>query len=367
MQSWPARQFKNGGFYVPDTFSRDAVTEPATVQRFQEFNLRIARENYYSCDGPLHPLDIVAVGYGLVRHGLSWYSAVHLLRQLALERIDVRHKAARPVMQVLPCFDLFWELHRRVRPQLSIFFTKHVAAMMHRYWGDAMPGYEVVNPRYKSDPIFATFIWRAMDAVDRHLGAICTHMTRRPSATLLVASSMGQHAVFDSRSPRRFVLENPQALAHALALGSTQPGAAMYPMSSLALLEGQCAEEAAAAIGSVTVKDGSPLFRDVTASGSTVQFGVAFELDVAANNGAVRMVPLGSTTPLTAPMRSIGMTVRGRLGGSNTAQHVPEGIAIGTSPRESRSHTEDGSLLTTVADRSTFWTWPPPFWPTCSA
>src|ERR1700722_15149111 len=28
LQSWPARSFKNGGFYVPDTFSRDAVTDP---------------------------------------------------------------------------------------------------------------------------------------------------------------------------------------------------------------------------------------------------------------------------------------------------------------------------------------------------
>ena len=52
MQSWPARTFKNGGFYVPDGFSRDAVTEPPTMERFQDFNLRMTRESYYSSDGP---------------------------------------------------------------------------------------------------------------------------------------------------------------------------------------------------------------------------------------------------------------------------------------------------------------------------
>ena len=51
MQSWPARTFKNGGFYVPDGFGPDAVTEPPTIERFQDFNLRMTRESYYSSDG----------------------------------------------------------------------------------------------------------------------------------------------------------------------------------------------------------------------------------------------------------------------------------------------------------------------------
>ena len=78
------------------------------------------------------------VGLDLVRSGISSGSVLQLLKQLGLEQTDPRQKAARPIMQVLPCFDLYWRLHRRVRPELSIFFTNHVATVMHRYWGDAM-------------------------------------------------------------------------------------------------------------------------------------------------------------------------------------------------------------------------------------
>ena len=102
----------------------------------------------------------------------------------------------------------------------------------------------------------------------------------------------------------------------------------MYPMASLALLDGQHAQEVAKTIGSVTVQDGSPLFRDLTVSGRTVQFGIALELDVVANGDNARLVPMGTSTPMTVPMATLGVNVRERLGGSNTAQHVPEGIGI---------------------------------------
>ena len=340
MQTWPARKFRYGGFYVPDSFSRDAETDPPAMRRFQDFNLRMTRESYYCSDGPLHPAEMAHVGVDLVRYGISAHSVASLLKQLAIERNDPRHKAARPIMQVLPSFDLYWRLHHSTHPELSIFFTNHVAAMMHRYWGDAMPGYEYVNPDYGRDPIFATFLWRALAAVDRQLATICSLVDRDPSTTLIVASSMGQHPIFDRRSARRFVLDDPVAFAHALALGPTEAGSAMYPMASLALRNGHPADEAAAAIASITVAGGSPLFRDVAASGHTVQFGIAFELDVVANGGNVRLVPMGSSTPVVMPMSAIGIKVRDRLGGSNTANHVPEGIAIrygrGSRPRDDR-------------------------------
>jgi hypothetical protein len=328
MQSWPARKFKHGGFYVPDSFSRDAETDPPALRRFQDFNLRMTRESYYCCDGPLHPLDMAHVGLDLLRYGVSPYSVRNLLKQLALEWGDSRQKAARPIMQVLPCFDLYWNLHRHTEPDLSIFFTNHVAAMMHRYWGDAMAGYDEVNPGYAPDPIFATFLWRALDAVDRQLAVIRSEIDHNPSARLIVASSMGQHAIFDKRSARRFVLDDALAFARTLGLGRTGPGSAMYPMTSLALLDGQSADDAAAAIASVSVADGSSLFRDLAVSGRTVQFGIAFELDVVTNSGDVRLVPMGSSAPVLVPMSSIGVKVRDRLGGSNTANHVPEGIVI---------------------------------------
>ena len=44
-QSWPPRQFANDGFCIPDTFARDPQTRPASLSRFQEFNLSMTAEN----------------------------------------------------------------------------------------------------------------------------------------------------------------------------------------------------------------------------------------------------------------------------------------------------------------------------------
>src|SRR5215212_9089748 len=48
IQSWPARALSAGGFFVPDTFSRTAETFPRSLQRFQQFNITMTRENTFS-------------------------------------------------------------------------------------------------------------------------------------------------------------------------------------------------------------------------------------------------------------------------------------------------------------------------------
>ncbi len=41
LQSWPPKHYASGGFYIPDTFARDASTVPKQCERFQAFNLRM--------------------------------------------------------------------------------------------------------------------------------------------------------------------------------------------------------------------------------------------------------------------------------------------------------------------------------------
>ncbi len=50
LQSWPARPFAAGGFFVPDTFSRTADTFPSSLRRFQQFNITMTRGNTFSSD-----------------------------------------------------------------------------------------------------------------------------------------------------------------------------------------------------------------------------------------------------------------------------------------------------------------------------
>ncbi|MGH3581765.1 MAG: hypothetical protein ACRDUB_09260, partial [Mycobacterium sp.] len=108
MQSWPARQFRNGGFYIPDTFSQDAKTYPAALESFQTFNLAMTGENGFSPDTVLNPGTLAGTAADLVRQGLTPRSMATLGRHLVKERIDPRYKAFRSAMQAPLSFDLYW-------------------------------------------------------------------------------------------------------------------------------------------------------------------------------------------------------------------------------------------------------------------
>ena len=119
-------------------------------------------------------------------------------------RRDARHKAARSIYQALPSFDLYWRLHKKTRPQLSIYFTNHVAGMMHRYWGDAVPEYGQQYD-YQPDEVFKNFVTEAMDVFDTQLGRILKFIARNPNTILMLASSMGQAAIPYHRRDQTYV------------------------------------------------------------------------------------------------------------------------------------------------------------------
>ncbi len=89
MQSWPARRFRHGGFYIPDTFSRDAKTFPPTLETFQTFNLAMTGENGFSPDAAMHPKALAATAATLVRQGLTPPRSMATLgTHLVKERVD---------------------------------------------------------------------------------------------------------------------------------------------------------------------------------------------------------------------------------------------------------------------------------------
>lgn len=323
LQTWPPREFASGGFCVPDTFARDASTVPPALETFQRFNLKMTSENAFSSDAALSPRDLVRVGLDLVRRGLTVDSARRLAWHLLQERRDRRHQAARAMMQVLPSFDLYWRLHRTQRPRFSAFFTNHVAAMMHRYWGDAMPEY-ADRFGYDADPVYGSFVMSAMRLADRQLDRIVANL--RPGERLIVASSMGQgpidHRVDVSVLP---VLADGSKLAAFLGCGPAEQRLAMHPMCSLEFASDEAATRAAAALADVVDHRGDGLFDTIEQQGETVVFRTPYS---PVTDDDPRTVRLASDPTRTATYASIGLDVRERLGGSNTAYHIPEGILI---------------------------------------
>jgi hypothetical protein len=233
------------------------------------------------------------------------------------ERRDGRWKAARPMAQVLPAFDLYWRLHRRHRPHLSIFFTNHVAGMMHRYWGDAIPEYTEQH-EYTPDEVFGHFVLEAMDLADHQLAKVVRYVDRNPDSMLMVASSMGQEAIPYNEVAELLVVRDPERLTAAIGFEDAEAGLAMYPRTSVQLPDEARARAAKAALEELRV-DGDELFHQFHLEGTTVSWAAHAQPPPDA-----RVTRDGSEWSLD----DLGLSIEERLGGGNTAYHIPEGILL---------------------------------------
>ena len=349
LQSWPPREFAHGGFYVPDTFSQDSKTYPPALQKFQRFNLAMTSENNFSADAPLDPKTFLATGLDLVRQGLTAKSASTLAAHLLQERRDPRYTALRPALQVVPCFDLYWRLQRKHDPRLSIFFTNHVASMMHRFWGDAIPGYAEAHD-YAADDVYGSFIMTAMDFTDQHLGRIRKYAASHPGTMVVVAASMGQGPIEKKFTDRGlFVLEDHTRLVSQLRLKPAELGLAMYPMLSLIFADEADASSAVAPLESVVAEGGDPMFTRFRVEGRTVTFAIDnFAVgnvdDESGSSTRLHYKQARNTTDSTGTLAELGLIFRPRIGGDNTAYHIPEGILLaygsGLSPDPSRKEVD---------------------------
>ncbi|WP_131810595.1 hypothetical protein [Mycolicibacter sinensis] len=345
MQSWPARQFRSGGFYIPDTFSQDSKTYPAALERFQRFNLAMTFEQGFSSNTPLKPTALLAEGFDLVRRGLTLRSACTLVAHLVSEKRDSRYKARRSALQALPAFDLYWRLHQTYRPRLSIFFTNHVAGMMHRYWGDAMPDYAY---EYETDEVYGNFIMTAMDYTDRQLGRIRKHLAANPASMLVIAASMGQGPIPTGFTDRDlFVLEDPAQLLSRLGLKPAEVRLAMYPGISLVFADDVAAREAIIPLESVRTNNGRQLFSSAELpcrqEGRSVTFMINLDAE-SRQRTRLRYLPIGADAEAIGTPADLGLAVRQRLGGGNTAYHIPHGMLLaygaGIAPDSSRKEVD---------------------------
>jgi len=223
LQSWPARTYASGGFYVPDTFARTPECVPESLTEVQAFNLRLTRENLFSADAPLAPEAMLRLPWTFRRVGVRLSTCARLAGHVFLETLDPRHKAGRTMMQAEPMFDIFMHQMRQHDPQLGIFFTNHVAGMMHRYWADAMAAFGE-KPPYDIDPIHAGLVWKAMEIFDRQIGELEDWANAAKDRVVMVASSVGQGPIPYKPISKYLVLRNASRLLDALGCRSADVG-----------------------------------------------------------------------------------------------------------------------------------------------
>jgi len=233
MQSWPPLEPGEGGFYVPDTFAHDEQCYPAYLNPLQGFNLSQVRSNARVVRDSLpRATDVLSVASSSLKSGVRLRTGARIASQLLRERIDKSLVVRRPIFQTV----LFWDVFRKHfkphrPPQLSTFFTNHVAGVMHRYWKDIFP--EDFPEKSGNDSASHEWLMRfALGVLEEMLGDILEWTVANPELVVVFASSMGQDAVHrDYHEGVELVVEDlPLLMAQAgLSRSDYLPMLAMAP------------------------------------------------------------------------------------------------------------------------------------------
>ena len=182
-------------FYLPDTFAHSTDAHPASLERFQAFNLAMARQ---SARNVSRSLDLPSLARFLLRApalGLRFQTLLAIAGQLLDERRERWKSTRRRTFQPVVAFDLFMKQLRRERPEFSTVFTNHVASAMHRYWAALYPqDFDVLELDEEWQARFRGEIDFAMGWADRFFARLAAFADRNPETIVMVASSMGQQA-----------------------------------------------------------------------------------------------------------------------------------------------------------------------------
>ena len=274
LQSYPPPPDDAYAFYIPDTFAPQPGTIPPECRPFQMLNLRQTALDGGIVSDVKPSRELATLMLGLVRIGLSLSTVLALARQVILEKINPLYKSRRSIMQAPIAFDVFKHLLHRTKPEFTTFFTNHVAGMMHRYWKHAFPEEFQYTLTSDEDRLKAKNIQRAMDVADYQLGYLLDYITRT-DGTLIVASSMGQEAVFRSGGDQARIIDVP-AFVRAIGFsGDYRSNLAMHPDFNFEFDTPEDAGRFASLVEAATFAGGRRLCYKVNLVNRTLNFGLA--------------------------------------------------------------------------------------------
>ncbi len=207
LQSYPLpKNLDNYDFYVPDTFAAGSECYPSTISDFQAFNLSMVKANGRNVSSGVAIRDASRFLLKAPNLGLSWPTTKKLGFQLIQERIQKDRVVRRRTSQVEIAFDIYFEQLTRNKPDVSFFFTNHVASSMHRYWPTVFPK-DYAEGKFDSDWLvrWKHEIPHAVNVANYQLEKLIEFCDTNDHR-LIVASSMGQNAVQDVEPIRSQVL-----------------------------------------------------------------------------------------------------------------------------------------------------------------
>ncbi len=323
-------------FYMPDYFDDKVFAHPTSLEPFQEFNLRMTRDSARNVSRKLpigSAIKFAASAPGLgVTASTTTSIASHLVRETLNKDLRIRRRNFQPILAA----DMFMKQLSRTKPQFASFYSNHVAAAMHRYWGAAFP--EDFAPGSLDADWIAKYggeIDAAMDAFDQMLKRTVAFVDHNPNYTLAIASSMGQAAIPTQHTYEFLTITDLQRFMTALGIppGEGQVRPAMVPCQCGVVPEEHRSTflEALKSLSidgnsmSESVRPVSPMSYDERERGF---FQIFIQFDNYAGDGTATVQ--GKRVSLS----SLGLGMMAHEDGVNcTAQHVPDGSLIIYRPR----------------------------------
>lgn len=315
-------------YFVPDTFAAGPECFPADLETFQRFNLAMVAKSGRQVEGGIALKEAGRFLAAAPRLGLRGRTLMQIARQLGAERVNPNRVVRRRTSQVQIAFDFFMAALERSRPDMTMFFTNHVASSMHRYWPALFPE-DFPDLAYDTAWLedWSGEIPFVMTEADHQLGRLLRFVEADPDYVLCVATSMGQAAV-QGRKPleRELTLKDPRRLARAVGAGAAEirMRPAMAPQFVFEMVE-SAADAFVQGLGGLSV-NGRPV--PVTRLGpDRVRVDFGFE-NLADDEIAIEL--RGERVGPDA-IGAVNLNLRDAAGAN--AYHIPEGMLMVYDPK----------------------------------
>jgi hypothetical protein len=244
LQSYPLpKNLDNYCFYVPDTFAAGDECFPDQLTDFQSFNLSMVRANGRNVSNGIAVKSATNFLKNSIKLGLKPKTFLKLSNQMLTERVNKDRLVRRRTSQVEIAFDIYFQQLKNTQPDISFFFTNHVASSMHRYWPTVFPkDYE--DGKFERGWLkqWAGEIPHAVKVANFQLQKIINHC-HASTSELIVCSSMGQGAVEDVEPiDSQVLITNVKKLMSYIGLSSEdwEPKLSMAPRIVLTPLSEAC-------------------------------------------------------------------------------------------------------------------------------
>lgn len=328
LQSYPLPEnLDNFCFYVPDTFAAGDECFPENLSNFQSFNLSMVRASGRNVSGGIAVKNASQFLKHSINLGLQPKTFLKLSNQLIAERFNKDRVVRRRTSQAEIAFDLYFRQLQNTRPDISFFFTNHVASSMHRFWPTIFPqDYE--KGKFETGWLkqWAEEIPHAVKVADFQLQKIINYCHQN-SAELIVCSSMGQDAVHNVEPlSSQVLITNVRKLMTYIGLSPNnyQTKLAMAPRVVITPLNDAC-EQALERLKRININGSSISIHRTPAGDVRLETSLANQTSIEIFDGNKVVSP-----------RNIGIeNVDLQDASGSYAYHIPEGILVHYNPLKS--------------------------------